>query len=42
MLVAGQSTSLSGNQAQLWRRKQTGAHDAMGILPKIPHAQRER
>jgi len=42
MVVAGQSTSLSGNQAQLRRGKQTGAHGVMGILPKIPHAQRER
>ena len=35
MLVSGPSASLTGNQAQLWRRKQTGAHDVMGILPKI-------
>lgn len=42
MLVAGQSASLSGNQAQLWRGKQTGAHGVMGILPKIPRTQRER
>ena len=42
MLVTGPSASLTGSQAQLWRRKQTGAHDVMGILPKIPRAQRER